>query len=314
MNRVQHHANPDKSNLKSSSMSAIPHIFDTDLLIARRVKAYRQATAGADFLLQNVVEDMETRLSMVLRTFPVCAELGGHTGLLAKRLSERADVEMMIRLEQHPAFLAPDELGLVSNAEALPLAAESCNLIVSPLFLHWVNDLPGTLFQIRQSLKPDGLFLATLLGRDSLHELRDVFLTADSEISGGATPRVAPLPDLKDMGSLLQRAGFTLPVADQDSLTVRYDTMFDLIRDLRQMGATNMLVERSRSPLRRATLLRAAELYQQRYADEDGRIRATFQILSLSGWAPHESQQKPLKPGSAQQSLASVLQDKSDVS
>ena len=216
---------------------------------------------------------------------------------------------MVVRLEQHSAFLAPNDLGLVTDAEALPLAAESCNLIVSPLFLHWVNDLPGTLFQIRQSLKPDGLFMATLLGRDSLHELRDVFLTADSEISGGVTPRVAPLPDLKDMGSLLQRAEFTLPVVDQDTLTVRYDTMFDLIRDLRQMGATNMLAERTRTTMRKATLMRAAELYQQRYADDDG--RATFRILSLSGWAPHENQQTPLKPGSAQKSLAAVLKDKS---
>ena len=292
-------------------MSAIPQIFDHALLTARRVKALKRTEQGADFLLREVVEDMDIRLSMVLRDFPVCVELGGHTGLLAQRLAARKGTEQVYRLEQHPDFFQTSERGIVADAEMLPLATKSCHLIVSPLFLHWVNDLPGNLIQIRHALKPDGLFLATLLGRESLQELRDVFLTADSEISGGASPRVAPLPDLKDMGSLMQRAGFTLPVVDQDSLTVRYDTMFDLIRDLRQMGATNMLMDRSRLTMRRATLMRAADLYQQRYADEDGRIRATFQILSLSGWSPHESQQKPLQPGSAKTSLAAILPDKS---
>ncbi|TLP42607.1 methyltransferase domain-containing protein [Cohaesibacter sp. CAU 1516] len=292
-------------------MSSIPQIFDHALLTARRVKALKRAEDGADFLLTEVVNDMESRLSMVLRDFPLCMELGGHTGLLAQRLAARKGTEQVFRLEQHADFFQPDDLGIVADPEMLPIAAESCNLIVSPLFLHWINDLPGCLIQIRHALKPDGLFLATLLGRDSLHELREVFLMADSEISGGATPRIAPLPDLKDMGSLLQRAGFTLPVADQDSLTVRYDTMFDLIRDLRQMGAANMLTDRTRRSMRRSTLLRAAELYQQKYADADGRIRATFQILSLSGWSPHESQQKPLKPGSATTPLAAILPDKS---
>lgn len=292
-------------------MSSIPQIFDHALLTARRVKALHRAEEGADFLLKEVVDDMEARLSMVLRDFPLCLELGGHTGLLAQRLAARKGTEQVFRLEQHAAFFQPNDLGIVADPEMLPIAAESCNLIVSPLFLQWINDLPGCLIQIRHALKPDGLFLATLLGRDSLQELREVFLMADSEISGGATPRIAPLPDLKDMGSLLQRAGFTLPVADQDSLTVRYDTMFDLIRDLRQMGATNMLTDRTRRSMRRSTLLRAAELYQQKYADADGRIRATFQILSLSGWSPHESQQKPLKPGSATTPLAAILPDKS---
>lgn len=291
-------------------MSAIPQIFDHALLTARRVKALKQAELGVDFLLREVVDDMEARLAMVLRDFPIAVELGGHTGLLAARLKARKGSEQVYRLEQHEAFFQKGDQGIVADAEMLPLAAESCHLIASPLFLHWVNDLPGCLIQIRHSLKPDGLFLATLLGRDSLQELRDVFLIADSELSGGAAPRVAPLPDLKDMGSLLQRAGFTLPVADQDSLTVRYDTMFDLIRDLRQMGAANMLVDRSRRFLRRATLMRAADLYQQKYADPDGRIRATFQILSLSGWSPHDSQQQPLKPGSAKTSLAAILPDR----
>ena len=168
--------------------------------------------------------------------FPLVAELGGHNGLLAAALQKRPGTEQLIRLEQHPSLLSEAETGIVFDPELLPLKQQSLNLVVSPLFLHWINDLPGILVQIRQSLLPDGLFLATLLGRESLAELRSVFLQADSEISGGASPRVAPLPDLRDMGSLLQRAGFTLPVADQDTITVRYASMFDLMTDLRRMA------------------------------------------------------------------------------
>ena len=193
----QYVATPDKQNKNKGQpeaviMSAIPQIFDHALLTARRVKALKRAEQGADFLLREVAEDMDIRLSMVLRDFPVCVELGGHTGLLAQRLEARKGTEQVYRLEQHPDFFQKSERGIVADAEMLPLATESCHLIVSPLFLHWVNDLPGSLIQIRHVLKPDGLFLATLLGRESLQELRDVFLTADSEISGGASPRVCP--------------------------------------------------------------------------------------------------------------------------
>jgi SAM-dependent methyltransferase len=175
------------------------------------------------------------------------------------------------------------------------------------LALQFVNDLPGTLIQIRRALKPDGLLLMALLGGDSLSELREAFAQAESEIEGGLSPRVAPFADLRDLGGLLQRAGFALPVADSDRLTVRYDSAFALMRDLRAMGATNVLSERRRVPLKRATLLRMAQIYGERFADPDGRLRATFEIAWLSGWAPHESQQKPLKPGSAAQRLADAL-------
>jgi SAM-dependent methyltransferase len=170
-----------------------------------------------------------------------------------------------------------------------------------------VNDLPGALAQIRRALKPDGLLLAALVGGASLTELRQAFAQAESEIEGGASPRVAPFADVRELGALMQRAGFALPVVDCDRLTVRYDTIFNLMRDLRRMGATNVLRERRRTPLRRATLARMAQVYAQRFADPDGRLRASFEIVWLSGWAPHESQQKPLKPGSAKQRLADAL-------
>jgi SAM-dependent methyltransferase len=198
-------------------------------------------------------------------------------------------------------------LAVAADEEALPFADGSLDLVVSALALQFVNDLPGALAQIRRTLRPDGLLLAALIGGASLTELRQAFAQAESEIEGGASPRVAPFADVRELGALLQRAGFALPVVDSDRLTVRYDTVFDLMRDLRRMGATNVLHERRRTPLRRATLARTADLYAQRFADPDGRLRASFEIVWLSGWAPHESQQKPLKPGSAKQRLADAL-------
>jgi SAM-dependent methyltransferase len=196
---------------------------------------------------------------------------------------------------------------IVADEEALPLAAGSLDLVVSGLALQTVNDLPGALVQIRRALRPDGLFLAALLGGDTLNELRQSFAAAESELEGGASPRVAPFADLRDMGALLQRAGFALPVTDTDRVTVRYATPIALMLDLRRMGATNPLVERRRVPLRRAALMRAIDIYAARFADSDGRVRASFDIVWLSGWAPHESQQQPLQPGSAKMRLADAL-------
>ena len=196
---------------------------------------------------------------------------------------------------------------VVADAEALPFADGSLDLVVSALALHFVDDLPGLFVQVRRALMPDGLFLATMLGGDTLTELRQAFAVAESEIDGGLSPRVAPFADVRDVGALLQRAGFALPVTDSDRLTVRYGDVFALMRDLRAMGATNPLADRIRRPLKRATLLRMAQVYHERFADPDGRIRATFQLITLSGWAPHESQQKPLKPGSAKARLADAL-------
>jgi hypothetical protein len=175
------------------------------------------------------------------------------------------------------------------------------------LSLQFVNDLPGTLIQIRRALKPDGLFMAALLGGETLIELRQAFAEAEAEVEGGVSPRVAPFVDVRELGALLQRAGFAMPVTDVDRIIVRYESVFGLMHDLRRMGATNVLIERRRRPLRRATLLRMAEIYMNRFADVDRRVRATFDVVWLSGWAPHESQQQPLRPGSAQVRLADAL-------
>ena len=196
---------------------------------------------------------------------------------------------------------------MAADEEALPFGDASLDLVVSALALQFVNDLPGTLVQIRRALKPDGLFLAALIGGDTLTELRQAFAAAEAEIEDGISPHVAPFADLRELGTLLQRAGFALPVTDIDRLTVRYASPFALMHDLRRMGASNALVERRRAPLRRATLMRMAEIYAEKFADADGRIRATFEIVWLSGWAPHASQQQPLKPGSAQHRLADAL-------
>jgi SAM-dependent methyltransferase len=189
----------------------------------------------------------------------------------------------------------------------LPFAGERFDLVVSLLSLQAVNDLPGALIQIRRALKPDGLFIACLLGGASLTELRQVFMQAEAEIEGGASPRVAPFADVRDLGALLQRAGFALPVTDSEALRVRYPDPIALMADLRAMGLTNPLVDRRRAGLRRATLRRATELYAEHFADPDGRLPATFELVWLSGWAPHESQQKPLRPGSAKLRLADAL-------
>lgn len=282
-----------------------PTIFDRQLLRTRRARA--RARGPATFLIDRVADDLAERLSAVLRTFDVAVDLGTPTDAVRRALADYGKITTLVAAEPDAAALDNAFPRVVADEEALPFADMSLDLVVSALALQFVNDLPGALIQIRRALKPDGLFLAALIGGDSLSELREAFAQAESEIEGGLSPRVAPFADLRDLGGLLQRAGFALPVADSDRLTVRYDSAFALMRDLRAMGATNALTERRRKPLRRATLLRMAEIYAERFADNDGRVRATFEIAWLSGWAPHESQQKPLKPGSAAQRLADAL-------
>ena len=291
-------------------MSLAPNptrIFDRALLAQRRGRV--AATAGGhDFLLARASDELADRLAIVRRAFPLAANVGAHHGILSRRIKGLGGVENIIDLDSTPGLLAQAAgLRVVADEEALPFADASLDLVVSALSLQFVNDLPGALIQIRRALKPDGLFLAALIGGDSLTELREAFAQAESEVEGGLSPRIAPFADLRDLGALLQRAGFALPVTDSDRLTVRYDTPFALMRDLRAMGATNVLNERRRTPLKRATLLRMAEIYAKRFADADGRLRATFEIAWLLGWAPHESQQKPLKPGSATARLADAL-------
>ena len=267
-----------------------PVIFDRRLLRARLARA--GAIGPVTFLLDRVAGDMAERLSAVLRTFDIAADLGTPTDAVRRAIAGRVGTIAAV----------------VADEEALPFRDASLDLVVSALALQFVNDLPGTLIQVRRALKPDGLFLAAMIGGDSLAELRDAFAQAEAEVEGGVSPRVAPFADLRDLGALLQRAGFALPVTDVDRVTVRYASPLALMHDLRRMGAGNALTERRRTPLRRSTLRRMLEIYSERYADPDGRIRATFEIVWLSGWAPHESQQKPLAPGSAKVRLADALQ------
>ncbi len=196
---------------------------------------------------------------------------------------------------------------IVADEEALPFAPASLDLFVSGLVLHHVNDLPGTLVQVRRALKPDGLLLAALLGGETLKELREAWLIAEDEVSGGASPRVAPFADVRDLGGLLQRAGFALPVADTDVVRVTYASPLDLMREIKAMGASNVLTARRRVPVTRKLLFRAAEIYSERFALADGRVPATFEIITLTAWVPHVSQQKPLQPGSAKARLADAL-------
>jgi len=286
-----------------------PIVFDRILLRARRRRAL--ALGPATFLLDHVVADLTERLALVLRRFELAADIGTPSDALQRAIREKGLAARVIALDAL-ADRKGRESGwtLAADEEFLPFADGTLDLAVSALSLQFVNDLPGTLSQIRRALKPDGLLLAALLGGDSLTELRQAFAAAEAEIEGGVSPRVAPFADVRELGALLQRAGFALPVTDIDRLTVRYATAFDLMHDLRSMGATNVLVERRRAPLRRATLLRMAEIYAQRFADPDGRLRATFEIVWLSGWAPHDSQQKPLRPGSARARLADALSTK----
>jgi SAM-dependent methyltransferase len=259
----------------------------------------------ADFLVRQAAADLDERLATVLRRFPLAADIGTPTPLLTERLAASERIETVVRLA--PLVARAGECTVIGEAEALPFAPARFDLAISLLALHSVNDLPGALVQIRRILKPDGLFIGCLLGGATLTELRQAFTQAEAEMEGGASPRVGPFADVRDLGGLLQRAGFALPVADVEPLTVRYRDAFALMRDLRAMGLTNALVMRRRTPLRRATLMRLAELYAERFADADGRVRATFEMVWLSGWAPHESQQKPLRPGSAQTRLADAL-------
>jgi SAM-dependent methyltransferase len=286
-------------------MSQGPIIFDRRLLRARQQRA--RALGPEAFLLDRVAEELAERLMAVLRRFERAVDLGTPTDAVAQALAASGKVETIVAATPDAAQRDASLPRVAADEEMLPFADGSLDLVVSALALQFVNDLPGALIQIRRALKPDGLLLAALIGGESLSELREAFAQAESEIEGGVSPRVAPFADLRELGALLQRAGFALPVVDSDRLTVRYQSVLALMHDLRRMGATNVLSERRRSSLKRATLARMAEIYAQRFADADGRLRASFEVVWLSGWAPHESQQKPLKPGSAAQRLADAL-------
>jgi len=287
-------------------MSDGPVIFDRALIRCRRRRA--AALGPATFLLDRAADDLAERLAAVLRRFDLVLDLGTPGEAARAALRRLGSVGTVLRADALlPSAPARFEKFIVADEEALPFVDGALDLVVSALALQSVNDLPGVLIQIRRALKPDGLFLAALFGGETLAELRQSFAAAESEVEGGASPRVAPFADLRELGALLQRAGFALPVTDVDRVCVRYASPLALMHDLRRMGATNALDARRCAPLKRATLMRMSENYAERFADADGRVRATFEIVWLSGWAPHPDQQQPLRPGSAKARLADVL-------
>lgn len=294
----------------------MPVIFDRPLLRRRRDRQARRlageprATAP---LYHEVADRLTDRLRDVHRDFPDALDLGAGAGALSALLRDRGGVSRVVALDIshewgrcHQAR-PNDDLVVTGDEELLPFAEASFDLVVSSLALHWVNDLPGTLAQIRRALRPDGFFLASFWGGETLHELRAAWMAAEIEMEGGAGPRVSPLVETADAGALMQRAGFALPVVDADRITVTYEDAFALMADLRLMGEANAMRDMRRHFSRRGTVLRMAEIYRDRFGLSDGRIPASFQAIYLTGWAPHDSQQKPLRPGQARTRLADAL-------
>ncbi len=291
-----------------------------DVLVFDRNQVRRQRDRAAprlaehDFLLREVADRLADRLLDVTRRFPVALDVGCHTGQMAETLNGRGGIETLVQCELSSAMAgraarATGNPTVAADEEFLPFAPESFDLVISNLSLHWVNDLPGTLLQIRHTLKQDGLLVATMLGGDTLWELRECLLEAELAEEGGVGPRVSPFTDVRDAGALLQRAGFALPVVDAETITVTYTDAMRLFADLRGMGETNAVSGRRKNLTRRATLFRALSLYEERFKGEGGRLPATFQILTLTAWRPHPSQQKPLAPGAGRVNLAEALND-----
>lgn len=278
-------------------------VFDRSVKRRQRERAGRAGDADFDFLRAAAAERLLDRLDDIKRSFPVALVQGCSAEWLQPHLQGRGGIETLISME----MAGRGRRHVIADEEFLPFAGNRFDLVIALLNLHWINDLPGALIQIRQALKPDGLFLGAMLGGATLNELRQCWLAAEAELEGGASPRVSPMAETLDGAALLQRAGFALPVADNEKITVTYADAFRLMRDLRGMGEANAATGRRRSFTRRATLFRMAELYQQRFSGPDGRIPATFEIIMLTGWHPHESQQKPLRPGAATGSLAKAL-------
>jgi NADH dehydrogenase [ubiquinone] 1 alpha subcomplex assembly factor 5 len=282
-------------------------VFDRKTLRVRRERAAREWQTRS-FLKREIASRLVERLDDVRRTFPLALDLGCHGDEIAAALGGRKTIEHLIRADLGLGFARRSGgPAVVADEEALPFAAQRFDLVLSAMSLHWVNDLPGALIQIARILKPDGLFMGAMLGGATLWQLRQALAAAESEIEDGLSPRVSPFADLRDAAGLLQRAGFALPVADSETINVEYANALELMRELSAMGESNLVVERRRGLTRRATLLRAAEIYRERFTQTSGRIAASFEVLFLHGWAPHESQPKPLMPGSARHRLAEAL-------
>jgi len=296
--------NRDKNEIKARS--------ETEIFDRSAVKLHRDRAAGDmadfDFLILEVADMVADRLSDIRRSFPVALDLGCHTGQMAKVLAGRGGIEHLVQCDLSEKMVRQASgLKFVSDEEFLPIGEAALDLVLSCLSLHWINDLPGALIQLRRALKPDGLFLAAFFGGETLKELRQTLVAAEIEIVGGAGPRVSPFADVKDGGALLQRAGFALPVADTDVLTVSYENPLKLLRDLRGMGEQMATHNRHKTFTKRKILFRAIEIYQEMFGDSDGRVPATFEVITLTAWSPSTNQQQPAKRGTGQVNLADVL-------
>jgi len=294
---------------------SVPQLFDMRALRRNRQRAAASYDKFA-FLKNEAALRLTDRIDLIRRDFDLCLDLGAHDGRLWQHLAPLGKVNTIVQSDPaakfsnnffHSDINPTAALFAVHDFTTLPFANKSFDAVFSCLNFHWVNDLPGLFAQIRRLLRPDGLCLVNLFGGNSLHELRASLIAAEQDISGGSSPRCAPMVDIRDVGGLLGRAGLALPVADSDRLTVNYPDMFRLMKDLRGMGEQNVLLGRLRHPTKRSVFLRAAEIYQDRFGQANGSIPASFEIITLTGWAPHESQQKPLRPGSATARLASAV-------
>ncbi|WP_341894005.1 methyltransferase domain-containing protein [Ferrovibrio terrae] len=284
-------------------MSDTMQVFDRAAKRRQRQRVIGGGAGDFDFLRVAVAERLFDRLDDVRRSFPRALVQGCNAPWLQPHLAGRGQIETLMTMDALPG----GGCHVIGDEEFLPFGEGQFDLVVGLLNLHWVNDLPGALIQIRRALKPDGLFLGAMLGGSTLTELRQSWLAAEAEVEGGASPRVSPMAETLDGAALLQRAGFALPVADSEVIPVTYADAFSLMRDLRGMGESNAVHDRRKHFTRRSTLFRMAELYQQRFAGADGRIPATFEVITLTGWSPHESQQKPLRPGQATHRLSDAL-------
>lgn len=293
----------------AATVPAKARIFDRQLLRRRRDRA--AAAFGAhDFLIAEIAERLLDRLDDVTHRFPLALDLGCRVGTLAELRGGRGGIETVLQADLSPAMLRQARCNgpaMIADEEWLPIRPGAVDLILSNLNLHWVNDLPGALLQIRNALKPDGLFLGAMFGGRTLQELRDCLMQAELAETGGVSPRVSPFAEVSDAAALMQRAGFALPVVDSETITVTYGDIMKLLADLRGMGEANLVVDRLHRPTRRSVIARAAALYAQNYANAEGRLTATFQVLFLTGWSPHESQQQPLRPGSGKTNLKDFL-------
>ncbi len=281
-------------------------VFDRALVRLRRARLARDF-ASAGFLVEEVIERLLDRLGDIRRDFKRVLVLGAPLGLVETALTGRFGVEQLVAADPQLAMLAGHGPRVVADPEALPFAADRFDLVLSPMVLHWANDLPGALVQLRSCLAPDGLLMLAMPGGETLAELRSCLTRAELECEGGASPRVSPFADVRDAGSLLQRAGFALPVVDVDRITVDYPDPLRLLRDLGRMGELNALLQRRPGPLSRPTLARACQIYGEQFADASGRVPATFDILFMAGWKPHPSQQQPARRGSGSIRLAEAL-------